>query len=476
MDTSYINSIGKKATTHNQQSTNKKKQQPTSYNQQANRLSMSSNSIAIKSENISKLYRIGLKEKVHDTIGSTIASFLKSPIDNLKKYRSLYRFDENDMKSDKDSSSEVIWALKDVSFKVRKGEVVGIIGSNGAGKSTLLKVFSRITSPTLGMAEIHGRVGCLLEVGTGFHLELTGRENIYLNGAILGMRKKEIDRKLDEIIEFSGVEKFIDTPVKRYSSGMKIRVGFAVAAHLEPEILIIDEVLAVGDAAFQNKCIGKMRDVAGEGRTVLFVSHNLSAVRALCTRGILIREGSIVMDAPVEDTVQQYLDGLGNPSLNPFELNPERSGSGVVRFTSARILDHRGNDSTRLIAGESVTFEFSYLNIKDVSKVYVSMTIYNEFAVAAVNFDMETMGCQISALSKEGIIKCHVPNLPLPLGRYRVAVAFIHKGVGMADHLPNALGFTVESSTFFKTGRTPQVRYGTCMVLHDWEHSGMSNL
>jgi lipopolysaccharide transport system ATP-binding protein len=391
---------------------------------------MSKSDVAIIASGISKLYRIGLKKKVHDTIGSAVLDFLKSPVDNLKKYRSLYRFDENDMKNNEKSSRDVIWALKDISFKVRKGEVVGIIGSNGAGKSTLLKVFSRITSPTMGMAELHGRVGCLLEVGTGFHLELTGRENIYLNGAILGMRKNEIDLKLDEIIEFSGVEKFIDTPVKRYSSGMKVRVGFAVAAHMEPEILIeiliIDEVLAVGDAAFQNKCIGKMRDVAGEGRTVLFVSHNLSAVQVLCTRGILIQNGSIVMDAPVEETVKQYLDDLGNPSVNPFEINPDRSGSGVVRFTNARVLDHTGNESTRLSAGEPVTFEFSYLNVKNISKVFVR--------------------------------------------------AFIHKGVGIADHLPNALVFTVENSTFFQTGRTPQVRYSTCMVSHTWEHLDMSNL
>jgi lipopolysaccharide transport system ATP-binding protein len=437
---------------------------------------MSKSDVAIIASGISKLYRIGLKKKVHDTIGSAVLDFLKSPVDNLKKYRSLYRFDENDMKNNEKSSRDVIWALKDISFKVRKGEVVGIIGSNGAGKSTLLKVFSRITSPTMGMAELHGRVGCLLEVGTGFHLELTGRENIYLNGAILGMRKNEIDLKLDEIIEFSGVEKFIDTPVKRYSSGMKVRVGFAVAAHMEPEILIIDEVLAVGDAAFQNKCIGKMRDVAGEGRTVLFVSHNLSAVQVLCTRGILIQNGSIVMDAPVEETVKQYLDDLGNPSVNPFEINPDRSGSGVVRFTNARVLDHTGNESTRLSAGEPVTFEFSYLNVKNISKVFVSMTIYNEIGVAAANFDTEIQGYQIGTLKKEGIIKCHVPTLPLPMGRYRVAVAFIHKGVGIADHLPNALVFTVENSTFFQTGRTPQVRYSTCMVSHTWEHLDMSNL
>jgi lipopolysaccharide transport system ATP-binding protein len=432
---------------------------------------MSNNNVAIIANGISKLYRIGLKEKVHDTVGSAVVDFLKSPIDNLKKYRSLYRFDEHEM-NNKEASKDVIWALKDISFKVEKGEVVGIIGSNGAGKSTLLKVFSRITNPTMGMAEINGRIACLLEVGTGFHLELTGRENIYLNGAILGMRKKEIDRKLDEIIDFSGVEKFIDTPVKRYSSGMKIRVGFAVAAHLEPEILIIDEVLAVGDAAFQDKCIGKMKDVAGQGRTVLFVSHNLSAVRALCTRGIIIREGQIVMDAPVEDAVQQYLDDLGNPSYNPFEMNPERSGSGAIRFDGARSIDHEGNESTRLISGKPATFEFSYINKKNIPKGFVSMTIYNDLGVATANFDMEIRGYQIGELEDKGIIKCHLPSLPLPIGRYRVAVAMVHKGIGMADHLPNALAFTVESSIFFPTGRTPQGRYSACMVQHEWEHIG----
>ncbi len=433
---------------------------------------MPNNNYAITANGISKLYRIGLKGKVHDTIGSAMVDFLKSPVDNLKKYRSLYRFNENEIKNGDNVPSDIIWALKDVSFNVEKGEVVGIIGSNGAGKSTLLKVFSRITSPTMGTAEINGRIGCLLEVGTGFHLELTGRENIYLNGAILGMRKKEIDRKLDEIVDFSGVEKFIDTPVKRYSSGMKIRVGFAVAAHLEPEILIIDEVLAVGDAAFQSKCIGKMRDVAGQGRTVLFVSHNLSAVRALCTRGIIIREGCIVKDAPVEEAVRTYLDDLGNPTSNPFEINPERSGTGVIKFTGARAIDKEGNASDRLISGDPVTFEFSYINKKHIPKGFVTMTIYNDLGVAAANFDMEIRGYQIGKLEDIGIIKCHLPSLPLPIGRYRVAVAMIHKGIGMADHIPNAFSFEVESSSFFPTGRTPQVRYSSCLVKHEWEHAG----
>lgn len=431
------------------------------------------NDDAIIADGLSKLYRIGMKKNAQDTIGGAFFDFIKSPVHNFRKYRSLYRFDDYYRKEDGNTPSDILPALEDISFSVKKGEAVGIIGRNGAGKSTLLKIFSRITSPTTGTAEIRGRIGCLLEVGTGFHMELTGRENIYLNGAILGMRKLEIDQKIDDIIEFSGVEKFIDTPVKRYSSGMKVRVGFAVAAHLEPEILIIDEVLAVGDIEFQQKCIGKMKDVAGEGRTVLFVSHNLSAVRALCTRGILIRDGKIAMDAPVEETINYYLESLGNSSDDPFEENPERSGSGVVRFTHARILGPDGNENTSLTAGQPVSFEFSYQNVENISKAFATMTIYNELGVPAANFDMEICGYQIGILDKEGAIICHVPNLPLPIGRYRVAVAMIHKGIGMADHVPNALKFTVENSTFFQTGRTPQVDFSTCIVSHEWEHKAV---
>jgi lipopolysaccharide transport system ATP-binding protein len=432
---------------------------------------MINNSVAISADGISKLYRIGMKAKSHDTVGDVILDCLKSPISNFKKYRSLYRFNDRDMQDNDNSSEDVIWALKDVSFEVKRGEVVGIIGANGAGKSTLLKIFSRITTPTLGGAVINGRIGCLLEVGTGFHYELTGRENIYLNGSILGMRKQEIDSKLDDIIEFSGVGKFIDTPVKRYSSGMKVRVGFAVAAHLEPEILVIDEVLAVGDVAFQKKCIGKMKNIAGKGRTVLFVSHNLSAVRSLCTRGILIRGGRIVMDAPVEDTVEKYLDDLVKPIENPFEMNPDRDGSGAARFTGARILNRQGDETNRLAAGDPATFEFSYRNDKDISKVYVVMSLFNELGVAAANFDMEIQGFRIGTLAKEGVLRCHIPILPLPIGRYRAEIAMIHKGVGMADLVPNALSFTVEVSKFFTTGRSPLIKHSTCMVSHEWEHS-----
>lgn len=279
----------------------------------------------IKVHNLSKRYRLGLKEKQAETLVGQISHVIRSPWNNLKRLRDLNRFGRED--------ESVFWALKDVSFEVKEGEVLGIIGKNGAGKSTLLKILSQITEPTSGKIEIHGRVASLLEVGTGFHPELSGRENIYMNGTILGMTRREIDSKLDEIIDFSGVEKFIDTPVKFYSSGMKVRLGFSVAAHLDPEILIIDEVLAVGDHEFQRKCLGKMEDVSkNQGRTVLFVSHNMSAVQNLCPKAILLSFGELVKLGKVNDVIDTYLnnsqvldyhnfwkESFPNPS-KPFEF------------------------------------------------------------------------------------------------------------------------------------------------------------
>lgn len=260
------------------------------------------NDIAIKVENLSKRYRIGLEEKMHDTMAGALMDFVKRPVRNLRQLRRLTRFSENGHEPE-----DVIWALKDVSFEVERGEVVGIIGRNGAGKSTLLKILSRITHPTSGRVELKGRVSSLLEVGTGFHQELTGRENIYLNGTILGMRKAEIDRKFDEIVEFSGVEKFIDTPVKRYSSGMRVRLAFSVAAHLEPEVLLIDEVLAVGDLAFQRKCLNKMDDVSKEGRTILFVSHSMASIDRLCTSCVWLEGGRIKLKGATRATIDAYV-------------------------------------------------------------------------------------------------------------------------------------------------------------------------
>ena len=275
---------------------------------------MKSGNTAIKIENINKIYRIGLKEKIHDSFGGALFDFFVSPIKNFKTYRSYYKFNSVDLNGSNSGANggDTVWAVRDVSFEVKEGEMIGLIGGNGAGKSTLLKILARITDPTSGYAEIRGRLSSLLEVGTGFHQELTGRENVYLNGTILGMKKREVDRKFDEIVDFSGIEKFIDTPVKRYSSGMTVRLAFSVAAFMEPEILLIDEVLAVGDAMFQKKCLGKMSEVSQQGRTVIFVSHNMAAIEKLCDRVILLESGRLKVDSDSQSAISQYIQGLSS--------------------------------------------------------------------------------------------------------------------------------------------------------------------
>lgn len=320
-----------------------------------------SKSTGIKVENISKCYRIGVKEEMPDSFAQSILGLVKSPIKNYRKYRSLYRFDDMGPDTDNNDRPDVIQALRDVSFEIKKGEVVGIIGRNGAGKSTLLKILSRITSPTSGVATIRGRVSSLLEVGTGFHPELTGRENIYLNATILGMRKKEVDRKFDEIVDFSGVEKFIDTPVKRYSSGMQVRLAFSVAAHLEPEILIVDEVLAVGDAEFQKKCLNKMQDIGKTGRTVLFVSHNMMAVGRLSERIILLKDGEIAMDGAPVDVVSTYLgEGTTKSAMREWTQSENAPGDKAVRLRAVRMRTEEGDIADTVLTNQPFYLEMEY--------------------------------------------------------------------------------------------------------------------
>ena len=316
---------------------------------------MSRRAIAI--EHVGKAYRLGVADERPATLVHATAALLRAPFRKWRRLRRLNTF------ATERESDDILWALRDVSFDIEQGEVVGIVGRNGAGKSTLLKILSRITEPTEGRITLRGRVSSLLEVGTGFHPELTGRENVYMNGTILGMRKKEIDRKFEEIVEFSGVERFLDTPVKRYSSGMKVRLAFSVAAHLEPEVLIIDEVLAVGDAEFQKKCLGKMQDVAGHGRTVLFVSHNMGAIQALCPRAIALRSGQVVDDDLTPSVIARYLRSMMEV-VNGFSSdNPERRQSGPVTIASARVFDHQGQPSTTITAGRSISIEVDYLFI-----------------------------------------------------------------------------------------------------------------
>jgi len=333
--------------------------------------------LAIRVEDLSKLYRIGLAASRHDTLRDAIADF-GSKISRFARRPTASKL------TTRNSSSGTFWALKEVSFEVKRGQVVGIIGRNGAGKSTLLKILARITEPTRGRAEIHGRVGSLLEVGTGFHPELTGRDNIYLNGAILGMKKVEIRRKFDEIVAFADLERFLDTPVKRYSSGMYVRLAFAVAAHLEPEILIVDEVLAVGDGSFQKKCLRKMEDVGKQGRTVLFVSHSMPAITRLCERAILLDKGSVLQDGPSDLVASSYLtSGLGTAAVREW-VDPEKAPGGeVARLRAVRVKGQDGKTAETIDIGEPVFVEMEYDVIKPGYKLLAHLQFYNEVGVHA---------------------------------------------------------------------------------------------
>ena len=353
---------------------------------------MSANDIAIRVENVSKVYRLGSKEETEDSLIKSISRMLKSPIRNYQKYHSLYDFSDLDFDNPgADADSNILWALNNVSFDVNKGEVVGIIGRNGAGKSTLLKILSRITPPAHGRVEIHGRTSSLLEVGTGFHNELTGRENVYLNATILGMRKKEVDRKFEEIVEFSGVEKFLDTPVKRYSSGMRVRLAFAVAAHLEPEILIIDEVLAVGDAAFQEKCLSKMQDVGKEGRTVFFVSHNMPAVTRLCERVIMLNNGQVAADGPAHDIVARYMhEGSSSAAERTWSDIDKAPGTDIVRLTGVRIKDAGARTTPSIDIRTAVGFEMTFEVLQDGYVLLPHFRLKNDEGVSAfVSVDVD---------------------------------------------------------------------------------------
>ncbi len=343
-------------------------------------------------EKLSKRYRIGAREQGYRTFREAIIDGLMGPIRNFKRLRKLTNFNDTKQNQIQGSSlpdpdadntpDDVIWALRNVSFEVKRGEVVGIIGRNGAGKSTLLKILSRITEPTTGLVNLYGRISSLLEVGTGFHPELTGRENIFLNGAILGMRKAEIERKFDEIVAFADIEKFIDTPVKRYSSGMYVRLAFAVAANLEPEILIVDEVLAVGDVAFQKKCMGKMSDVAKEGRTVLLVSHNMEAIRNLCERVILLDEGRLVMDDTADRTIKKYLDRnlIEGSIASETELKNRMHGvirkkDPYIRFREIALKDRSGLIRNSFYSDEDIIVSVSFECLQSVRDLWVSIYI-----------------------------------------------------------------------------------------------------
>jgi lipopolysaccharide transport system ATP-binding protein len=389
----------------------------------------------IKVENLGKQYRLGARRARYGTLRESIAEALNAPLKRFKR--------------NGNSAEDTIWALKDVSFEVMPGEVLGIIGRNGAGKSTLLKILSRITEPTTGGVDLYGRVGSLLEVGTGFHPELTGRENIYLNGSILGMKRAEMQNKLDEIVAFAELEKFIDTPVKHYSSGMYVRLAFAVAAHLEPEILLVDEVLAVGDAQFQSKCLGKMEDVAQEGRTVLFVSHNMGAIEKLCSQGMVIENGMLKFKGVTSAAVDSYI--LKHVTSQPtilFSETTRRKGSGEGRITKLEVLTQDGRPAYRIKTSHIVRLAFTFESEVDEPRVGAGILIRDKYDRYVIDMRSSHSGSAITLDRGRRYLFEAEFRLALYPGQYIVGiwVKSANNNDQDIDYIPEALELTVEDN------------------------------
>ena len=401
----------------------------------------------IKVENLSKLYRLG--EVGTGTLSHDLNRWFAKILGKEDPLAKVGRINDRTQRAEKD---EYIWALKDINFEVKQGEVLGIIGKNGAGKSTLLKILSRITAPTTGEVKIKGRVGSLLEVGTGFHPEMTGRENIFINGTILGMTRKEITTKLDDIVEFAGVAKYLDTPVKRYSSGMMVRLGFAVAAFLEPEILIVDEVLAVGDAEFQKKALGKMQEVSkGEGRTVLFVSHNMVSISYLCTSGILINNGKISYSGKTEEVISRYIEN--NNTLAGIELadRTDRSGNGDVIVKRISILDGRSKKKIdRIVAGQDVIIEIYYESrTKDSIKNFnIGLGVFEKNGIFICVLNNMMSNYFFRDLPSTGVVYCKIPRFPLMSGPFSLTVTLQVNNV-LVDQVQNAISVLVEEGDYY---------------------------
>jgi lipopolysaccharide transport system ATP-binding protein len=368
---------------------------------------------------------------------------------------------------------EEFWALREIDFEVRRGETYGIIGHNGAGKSTLLKILARVTPPSEGQLRLRGRVGALLEVGTGFHAELTGRENIFLNGAILGMTRREIDSKFDEIVEFAEVEKFVDTPVKRYSSGMYLRLAFSVAAHLEPEVLIVDEVLSVGDLAFQEKCLGRMEAVADEGRTVLFVSHNLAAVAKLCPRAMLLSRGTKVSEGATVDVIDDYVATARRDGAALLADRPDRAGTGRLRLVAFGLVDATGStvDSPKTGEDFELVLQYETVDRRPVRRAHFGISVYTNLGELMLNLQSDATGAEFGELPGEGEIRCRIPHCPLPAGRYVVNV-LAAVGGEVADWVQRAAELTVTEGDFYGTGRLPSEGHRSVLIDQAWAFVG----
>lgn len=367
------------------------------------------------------------------------------------------------------SSNQELWALRDIDFRVEAGETVGLVGRNGAGKSTLLKVLSRITSPTEGAFSYTGRLGSLLEVGTGFHPELSGRENIYLNGAIIGMRRKEIDRSYDDIVEFAEIGRFLSTPVKRYSSGMFVRLAFAVAAHLPTEILLVDEVLAVGDAGFQRKCLGKMGDVASEGRTVFLVSHNTAAIEHLCARSILLDGGRVVDDGPSQNVLAKYLELVGSAAQQDLAVRTNRRGSGRLRFTGFEVATS-GAPAAALVCGQPAELRLRYTSSEPLRNVHVSVAVHDTLGRSVAHLSNEVAVGLFADAPQEGVFSCRFDRLPLLPGVYTLTLYSTVSGE-IADWVEAAAQMEVLAGDFYGTGKLNPDGYGSLAVPHTWTAS-----
>ena len=411
-------------------------------------------SVAIAVNGVSKHYRLGAGPQGRGDFRDAVTAALRR-IGGRFRGRA----------GDERHAARDLWALRDVSFEVKSGEVVGLIGHNGAGKSTLLKILSRITDPTSGDAWFEGRVGSLLEVGTGFHPELSGRENIFLSGAILGMSRREIAAKFDEIVAFSEIDRFIDTPVKRYSSGMYVRLGFAVAAHLDPEVLIVDEVLAVGDASFQRKCMARMKAAAREGRTILFVSHNMGSIQALCDRAIVLRAGCVVGDGDPLDAVKLYLKSVADHSSVDLAARTDRRGRGRTRLVRASVFSEGHEDAPGLlIHGATASFQFQLSG--PVPDPACRFTIYSHLRGTVSRFSTLAEAADDTAADGD-TFTCTIPDLPLVPGQYRINAAILSGSV-LEDHVESAVTFDVEYGALGGRGLTPGQRSGVFVPRHHW--------
>ncbi|HZJ45680.1 MAG TPA: ABC transporter ATP-binding protein [Pyrinomonadaceae bacterium] len=406
----------------------------------------------VRVESLSKKYRLGARQSAYGTLRESLVEAMRAPFDRLRR---------GNGKPD----DQIIWALKNLNFEIEPGEVLGIIGRNGAGKSTLLKVLSRITEPTSGRAQLFGRVASLLEVGTGFHPELTGRENIYLNGAVLGMKKAEIERKFDQIVEFSELEKFLDTPVKRYSSGMYMRLAFAVASHLEPEILVVDEVLAVGDAQFQKKSLGKMSSAATKGRTVLFVSHNMIAVQSLCHRVIWLDQGEIVEQGTTSSVVNSYLTAsVGDErSLEETWDNVATApGNDIVRLRRVRVRPQHEEASRSLTTKTPFLIEVEYWNLLPGARLHIALHLYTEQEIIAFTTGNGPEVAGQDSFTRMGLFRgtCYVPDNLLNTGRHRLVVLMVRDSNSVIFRHESSVSFEIldlEARQVSSYGREPGV-------------------